>query len=129
MKWSPFCGAFGAATGFLGVAAGAFGAHALRATLAPDLLAAFDTGARYQVVHALALVAVALAFGRGATRALRWAGALFAAGQLLFPGSLYALALSGAHGWGAVTPLGGLCYLGGWLALGIALVREESADR
>lgn len=123
MRWSALTGAFGAATGFLAVAAGAFGAHALRATLEPDLLVIFETGARYQMLHALALVAVALALSRGSTRALRWAAALFAAGQLIFPGSLYALALSGTRGWGAVTPLGGLCYLGGWLALGLALAR------
>jgi len=113
----------------VGVAAGAFGAHALRASLAPDLLAAFDTGARYQVIHALALVAVALADGRGSPRWLRWAGASFAIGQLIFPGSLYALALSGARAWGAITPLGGLCYLVGWLALGLAFAREGVGER
>ena len=128
MRWSALTGAFGAATGFLAVAAGAFGSHALKATLEPDLLEVFETGARYQTLHALALVAVSLALTRDSTRALRWAAALFAAGQLIFPGSLYALALSGTRGWGAVTPLGGLCYLGGWLALGLALARGKNGS-
>ena len=129
MRGISLYGALGAATGFIGVAAGAFGAHGLRAALSSDRLAVFETGARYQILHALALLVVALAIERGPTRALRWAGGLFAAGQLLFPGSLYAIALSGTRGWGLVTPLGGLCYLAGWLALGIALARPKPSDK
>lgn len=113
----------GAAFAFLGVAAGAFGAHALRARLEPSLLAVFDTGARYQLIHALALIAVWLAEPRGSRRALAAAGVLFTAGILLFSGSLYALALSGVRAWGAVTPFGGLCFLAGWVALGAAVRR------
>src|SRR5436190_8620820 len=97
-------GALGAVFGFLGVAAGAFGAHALRARLTPELLQVYETGARYQLIHALVLVGVALAAGRHAGTALTLAGWMFAAGIVLFSGSLYALALTGTRGWGAVTP-------------------------
>jgi uncharacterized membrane protein YgdD (TMEM256/DUF423 family) len=110
--------------GFLGVAAGAFGAHALRARLSSDLLDVFETGARYQLVHALALAAVAIALERAPSRSLTLAGWLFTAGQVIFPGSLYALALSGVRAWGAVTPLGGLCYLAGWLTLAMGFARR-----
>lgn len=108
----------GAASAFIGVGAGAFAAHALKARLAPDLLAIFDTGARYQVIHALALLAVAWACGRWPGPAARWAGWSFVAGTVLFSGSLYALALSGVRGLGAITPLGGVAFLLGWAALG-----------
>ena len=114
-------GTLGAIFGFLGVAAGAFGAHGLRGRLAADLLEVFETGARYQLIHALALVGVGLARGRFAARPLAIAGASFAIGIVLFSGSLYALALSGVRLWGAVTPLGGVGFLVGWTALAIAL--------
>jgi uncharacterized membrane protein YgdD (TMEM256/DUF423 family) len=113
----------GAVSGFLGVGAGAFGAHALKARLAPDLLAIFDTGARYQLVHALALLAVAWACERWPGAALRWAGWRFVAGTVLFSGSLYALALSGVRGLGAVTPVGGVAFLAGWALLAWAAWR------
>jgi uncharacterized membrane protein YgdD (TMEM256/DUF423 family) len=113
----------GALSGLVSVAAGAFGAHALRARLPPDLLAVFETGARYQMYHALALLAVAWAAGRWPGPLVTWAGWLFLAGTLLFSGSLYALALTGARWLGAVTPLGGLCFLAGWLCLGLAARR------
>jgi uncharacterized membrane protein YgdD (TMEM256/DUF423 family) len=113
-------GVLGAVFGFLGVAAGAFGAHALRARLSADLLQVFETGARYQLIHALALVGVALAGERFAGRALVTAGWMFVAGIPLFSFSLYALALTGNRLWGAVTPLGGLCFLVGWAALAVA---------
>ena len=115
----------GAASAFIAVAAGAFGAHALRARLSPDLLAAFETGARYQMYHALGLVAAAWAGTRGvaAEGAAAWAGWLFVAGTVLFSGSLYALALSGVRGLGAVTPFGGVAFLAGWVALALAAVR------
>ncbi len=117
-----FAGA-GAISGFMSVAAGAFGAHALRQRLTPDLLATFETGVRYQVYHALALFAVAWAVGRWSTPQIVWAGWLFIAGTVVFSGSLYALSLSGSRWLGAVTPIGGVCFLAGWLALawGIAV--------
>ncbi len=107
----------GAASAFISVAAGAFGAHALRARLAPDLLAVFETGARYQMFHALAMVAAAWAVGRFPGGAAAAAGWLFLAGTVLFSGSLYALALTGVRALGAVTPLGGVAFLAGWAAL------------
>ena len=113
----------GALSAFVSVAAGAFGAHALRARLAPELLAAFETGARYQMYHALALLAVAWAAGRWPGPLVAWSGWLFLAGMLLFSGSLYALALTGARWLGAVTPLGGLCFLSAWLCLALAARR------
>ena len=117
--------ALGALSAGISVAAGAFGAHALKARLAPDLLAVFETGARYQMYHALGLVAAAWAGSRGAGAhgAATWAGWLFVAGTVLFTGSLYALALSGVRALGAVTPFGGVAFLAGWLALAIAALR------
>jgi uncharacterized membrane protein YgdD (TMEM256/DUF423 family) len=113
----------GAASGFVAVAAGAFGAHALRARLSPDLLGVFETAARYQMYHALALMAVAWAVARWPGALPQWAGWLFIAGTLLFSGSLYALALSGVRWLGAITPLGGLAFLAGWICLGLAARR------
>ena len=112
----------GALSGFVAVAAGAFGAHGLKSRLTPDLLAVFETAARYQMYHALALVLVGVLAvrrpdGGGTLPSLGAAGWLFLAGTLLFSGSLYVLALSGQRWLGAITPLGGLCFLGGWLAL------------
>jgi uncharacterized membrane protein YgdD (TMEM256/DUF423 family) len=110
----------GCVFGLLAVAAGAFGAHALRARLPADLLAVFETGARYQMYHALALLAVALVAARAPSSMAAAAGWLFCAGIVLFSGSLYALALTGIRVLGAVTPLGGLCFLAGWAALALA---------
>lgn len=107
----------GALSGFFAVAAGAFGAHALKQRVTPDLLAVFQTGAHYHLVHALAIVAVGILCARNSSAALAAAGWLFVAGTILFSGSLYVLALSGVRWLGAVTPLGGLAFLGGWLAL------------
>jgi uncharacterized membrane protein YgdD (TMEM256/DUF423 family) len=113
----------GAASAFIAVAAGAFGAHALRARLSPELLAVFETGARYQMYHALGLIAAAWAAARWPGGLTHWAGWLFVAGTLLFSGSLYALALSGLRWLGAVTPLGGVAFLGGWACLMMAAWR------
>ncbi len=109
--------ALGAASGLIAVAAGAFGAHALRARLPEDLLAVFETGARYQIYHALAILGAALAYSRWGGTQFIAAGWLFVAGTAVFSGSLYMLALTGARWWGAVTPLGGLCFLAGWALL------------
>lgn len=107
----------GALSAFVAVAAGAFGAHALRSNLSADLLAVFETGARYQMYHALALLAVAWAVPRWPAAPVRTAGWLFVAGTVLFSGSLYLLALTGTRWLGAVTPFGGLCFLAGWVTL------------
>jgi uncharacterized membrane protein YgdD (TMEM256/DUF423 family) len=107
----------GSLSAFVAVGAGAFGAHALRARLPADLLAVFDTAARYQLSHALALLAVAWACSRWPARAFRWSGWCFVAGTLIFCGSLYALALTGQRGLGALAPIGGLAFLAGWALL------------
>src|SRR5215831_2332609 len=109
-----FC-LLGAVLGFLGVAFGAFGAHGLRGRLSPEMLLVFETGVRYQMYHALAVLLVAAAIGHiGNARLLVIAGWSFFAGVLLFSGSLYALALTGTGMFGAITPLGGLLFLAGW---------------
>jgi uncharacterized membrane protein YgdD (TMEM256/DUF423 family) len=113
----------GALVAFLAVAFGAFGAHALRARLTPEDLAIFETGVRYQMYHAFALLAVAWASSRwpgGLTHAAGWA---FFAGILIFSGSLYVLVLSGQRWLGAVTPLGGVAFLAGWLLLAWRILR------
>ncbi len=113
----------GALSGFLAVAAGAFGAHALRAVLTPDLLAVFETGARYQMYHALALILVAVVSASAPQRrTVAAAGWCFVVGTLLFSGSLYLLALTGLRWWGAVTPVGGVAFLAGWACLGVAAI-------
>ncbi|MGC8722393.1 MAG: DUF423 domain-containing protein [Acidobacteriota bacterium] len=104
----------GAGLGFLSVALGAFAAHILKGKLAPDMMAVFETGVRYQMGHALAILVVAWASAHWNSPALRAAGWFFTAGVLLFSGSLYALALSGIRWLGAVTPVGGVCFLIGW---------------
>lgn len=112
----------GTASGFLAVGAGAFGAHALQGRMSADLLSVFETGVRYQMYHALALLAVGLLLTRISPQA-GWgvtAGWLFVAGTLLFSGSLYVLAFTGVRWLGAITPLGGLAFLAGWASLAVA---------
>jgi uncharacterized membrane protein YgdD (TMEM256/DUF423 family) len=113
----------GAASAFIAVAAGAFGAHALRARLDLGMLAAFETGARYQMYHALALMGVAWAGTRWPGRLISAAGWGFVAGTVLFSGSLYAMALTGQRAFGAITPLGGVAFLTGWLCLALGTRR------
>jgi uncharacterized membrane protein YgdD (TMEM256/DUF423 family) len=108
----------GGLSGGISVALGAFGAHALRSRLSPERLETFETGVRYQIYHALALLGAAFA-------TLHWpgsslpliAGWAFVAGTLLFSGSLYLLVLTGKRSWGAITPFGGLVFILGWLFL------------
>ena len=114
----------GAVSAALAVLAGAFGAHALRARVPLDLLTAFETGARYQMYHALGLLAVALLVERVPHVGVRAAGWLFIAGTVLFSGSLYALTLTGVRALGAVTPFGGICFIAGWVALAIGMWRR-----
>lgn len=107
-------GAIGGVLALIGVAGGAFGAHALRGRLSADMLAIFETAVRYQMYHALGLIAVALLSARSPSGALTASGWLFAIGTVIFSGSLYLLTLTGARWWGAVTPIGGACFLAGW---------------
>ena len=118
------CFAAGAASAFVAVAAGAFGAHALRARVPPELLAVFEVGVRYQMYHALALLACGWAVTRWPGRLAAAAAVLFLAGTLVFSGRLYALALTGARWLGAVTPFGGLALLAGWLCLAAAAMKS-----
>jgi uncharacterized membrane protein YgdD (TMEM256/DUF423 family) len=126
----------GAVAAFIGVALGAFGAHALRETLHLDArwMAVWETGVQYHLTHALALLFVGLSADRF-TRSpslMAWAGRLFTAGIVIFGGSLYAMALTSlsASGpvtkLGAITPLGGVCFLTGWALLAVAAAREKT---
>jgi uncharacterized membrane protein YgdD (TMEM256/DUF423 family) len=115
----------GAVSGAIAVAAGAFGAHALKARLGPEALAVWETGARYQMYHALALVALGCAAHTWRSPALRAAGWLFVAGTLLFSGSLYLLVATGVRSFGAVTPLGGLALIAGWLCVAWGVARSR----
>lgn len=113
----------GALAGFIGVAFGAFGAHGLRSRLSPEMLAVFETGVRYQMYHAFAVLIVALGAARFDGWLIRAAGWSFTAGIVLFSGSLYALALSGVTVLGAITPIGGVMLLIGWaLLIALAIV-------
>jgi uncharacterized membrane protein YgdD (TMEM256/DUF423 family) len=113
-----------ALAGAIAVMLGAFGAHALRAKLGADLLAVWNTAVQYHFWHALALFAIGLvALHLPESAALRWAGWLMLAGIVVFSGSLYALALTGVRGLGAVTPFGGVAFILGWLTLAWALMR------
>jgi uncharacterized membrane protein YgdD (TMEM256/DUF423 family) len=116
--------ALGAASAFMGVAAGAFAAHALKARLAPEMVAIFEIGVRYQIYHAFGLLACAWAITRWPGTLVSASGWLFVVGTIAFSGTLYALALTGIRGFGAVTPFGGLAFLAGWLCLAIAAIRS-----
>jgi uncharacterized membrane protein YgdD (TMEM256/DUF423 family) len=106
--------------GFLGVAAGAFGAHGLRSRLSPEMLAVFETAVRYQLYHVFALLVTAAAIGRlGDARLLSVAGWSFVTGIVLFSGSLFVLTLTGITALGAITPLGGVAFLVGWACLAL----------
>ncbi|AVR88311.1 DUF423 domain-containing protein [Thauera aromatica] len=117
----------GALSACIAVGLGAFGAHGLRGRLEADMLAVFETGVRYQMYHALALVALGLARRPEPGRLAAAAGGLFVAGSLCFSGSLYLIALAGARGIGLVTPAGGLMLLAGWLVLALATLKPVPA--
>jgi len=110
----------GAIAGLIAVAFGAFGAHGLRGRLTPDMLAVFETGVRYHMYHALALLLTAALVPHVPGKAIVAAGWFFAGGIVLFSGSLYLLAATGVTILGAITPIGGVAFLAGWVALVIA---------
>ena len=118
--------ATGAALCGLGVLLGAFGAHGLRERLTPDMLAVFETGVRYHLVHGLAVMSVALAAARWPSALITSAGWLFVAGIVIFSGSLYLLSITGMRWLGAITPIGGLCFTVGWLVLALGAMRAPS---
>ena len=107
----------GSLSGFLSVAFGAFGAHALKERLDAYSLGVFQTGVQYQFLHAIVLLLLAGWLRQEDQALVRGAGYFFIGGSVVFSGSLYTLALSGVKLWGAVTPLGGLSFLAGWLCL------------
>jgi uncharacterized membrane protein YgdD (TMEM256/DUF423 family) len=115
--------ALGCSLAFLAVAAGAFGAHALSDRLPPERLSTFEIAVRYQLAHALALLAVAWATTRWPAGSIVTAGWLFVAGTVVFGGTLYAIALGGPRWLGAVTPIGGVCFLAGWALLAWGALR------
>ena len=112
----------GAVAAFLAVALGAFGAHGLRARLSPEMMAVFQTGVQYHMYHALALILVSATMGRMSGWLIQTAGWSFAAGIVLFSGSLYLLAVTGLTVLGAITPIGGLAFLIGWACLAFAAI-------
>lgn len=113
-----------AAMGFLGVAIGAFGAHALKQRLAPEMMVIYEVGERYHMYHCLALLAVAWAVQKFPHYLVTTSGWLFFIGAVLFSGSLYTLAITGERWWGAITPIGGVLLLLGWLCLFVGTLRS-----
>ena len=111
----------GSANAFLAVCLGAFGAHGLKNSISPDMLAVYETGVHYHLVHALALLIVAAAADKlGSGKITWWSGWLLQLGILLFSGSLYLLSLTGVTWLGIITPFGGVSFLAGWLLLFLA---------
>ncbi|QEY17378.1 DUF423 domain-containing protein [Cellvibrio sp. KY-GH-1] len=116
-----------AVSGFLSVVVGAFAAHGLKKVLTPEMIEVVKTGVQYQMYHALALLMVALLLiHKPSTPGLKAGGWAFILGSLMFSGSLYALALGAPHWLGPITPLGGLCFLMGWVLLAVAAWRLKS---
>ncbi len=124
MLWTTWI-AMGALLGMTGVAAGAFGAHALKTRVEPDMLAIFETAARYQMYHAVALVGLGLFASRIDQSMLQVSGYSFLAGTLVFSGTLYALVLTGNRSLGAITPVGGALLIFGWLMLAVVAMRAS----
>ena len=116
----------GAVLALLGVVFGAFGAHALKATMSAEMLAVYQTGVQYHLIHALGIVLIAIVTATQPTwKRLVLAGWLMVAGVLLFSGSLYLLAATGMRMLGVITPLGGLCFIAAWALLAFAPVRHS----
>ena len=116
----------GAANAFLAVAAGAFGAHGLKDQIPADRLAIWATAANYHLIHALALVLLGALIGKLPDNRLEWTGRLLLGGIVLFSGSLYALAVTGIKILGAITPLGGICFLSAWALLTVSAWKRDS---
>ena len=111
--------------GFLGVAGGAFGAHALKARISEQMLANFHTGTRYLMVHAVALLVVGVLAGRENVGDLAAVGWCFTVGMVIFTGTLWIMALTGQRWLGAVTPIGGTALIIGWLAFAMAAAKGQ----
>ena len=117
--------AIGALAAGAGVALGAFGAHGLKSRVDADLLVIFETGVRYHMYHALALLAVGWAATRWPGTWVTASGWLFLVGILVFSGSLYLMTFTGARWLGAITPLGGMCFIVGWVLLAVAAFKAR----
>lgn len=113
-----------AVLGFLGVALGAFAAHGLKTRLSPEMLAIFETGARYHLIHAVALLAIGILARQMDVTSIKVAGFAMIFGIVVFSGSLYALATTGVRVLGAITPIGGVGFLIGWAALAMAALQN-----
>lgn len=121
---------FAALSGFVFVAFGAFGAHVLSNSLGLKEMAWVQTGLNYQGFHTLAILALAVAMQRRVSLWFYWSGALLALGTVLFSGSLYCMALSHLHLWVYITPIGGTCFLAGWILMLIGALRlKKRAER
>lgn len=126
-RWPLVAGAISA---LLAVMAGAFGAHGLRAMVSARALEVFQTAVTYQVYHAIGLILIALLTGSGLSRRLLTAAAgFFLAGTLLFSGSLYTLVLTDLRWLGPVTPLGGVCFMIGWVLVAVAGIRRPGVPQ
>lgn len=124
-RWCVIAGALAAA---VSVALGAFGAHALRTAISSEMLAAYETAVRYQIYHASGIILAGIAGLHGGSphpKRLLASGMLFAAGIILFSGSLYAMSLSGIKAFGALTPFGGMAFLAGWVTFAGAYFRRK----
>jgi len=123
---------YAAILGAIGVILGAFGAHALKKIVGADQITTFETGVRYQFYHTFALLAIGILYRRMPGKLMEWAGILFISGIVLFCGSLYILTLLeatenvGLKSIGAITPLGGLCFIGGWICLFIQALKPHT---
>jgi uncharacterized membrane protein YgdD (TMEM256/DUF423 family) len=118
--------AIAAVLGALTVGLGAFGAHGLKNILEPAQLVTYETAVRYQFYHVLALLAVGIFFQQYGNKALRWAGRLFIIGITVFSGSLYLLCMLPQYPWlGAITPIGGVCFILGWLCVAAAVLKKQ----
>jgi uncharacterized membrane protein YgdD (TMEM256/DUF423 family) len=116
----------GALLGAVAVILGAFGAHYLKKILTPESLQTFEVGVRYQFYHAFALIATGMLYKDFGNKFLRWAGNFFITGIVFFPGSLYLLCLQPGWRWlGPVTPLGGLCFILGWLLMALGFTKKN----
>lgn len=114
----------GGINAFLAVALGAFGAHALKSQLSPEMLAIFETGVQYHFYHALGLLAVGIIAAHLPESVwLKRSGWIMFAGIIIFSGSLYILSITGVRWLGAITPIGGVCFLVSWVLLVIAVLK------
>lgn len=117
--------AIGSFSALIAVVAGAFGSHALKQRLSPEMLTAFEIGVRYQMYHALALIGVSFAYTKWPGQLMTVGGWLFVVGTLFFSGSLYQLSLSGTKWLGVITPIGGVILMAGWLCVAIGALKSH----